>query len=105
VDALSYDFYLRVFSGSPIPERGTHEGAPQASRSNGWGSRVIGPATAKSDFFAITVNRQHTIGVVGVDLERGVPEWKGLLEAKAFRDELVFLSPTRTDPSQSRFSA
>jgi hypothetical protein len=34
---------------------------------------VIGMATAKNDFFAITVNR-HTIGgIVGVDLERGAP--------------------------------
>lgn len=72
-----YDFYLRVLSGSPIPERGPHhEGAPEAPRSNGWGCRVIGPATAKNDIFAITVNRSHTIGViVSVDLERGAPAW------------------------------
>ena len=68
-----YDFYVRVLSGSPIPEREpNHEGAPQAPRSNGCGGRVIGPATAKNDVFAITVNGRDTIGViVAVDLERG----------------------------------
>ena len=39
------------------------------------GSRVIGPATAKHGVFAITVNGRNTIGVVSVDLERGVPVW------------------------------
>jgi hypothetical protein len=34
-----YDFYLRVLSGSPIPETEPHnEGAPRAPRSNGWGA-------------------------------------------------------------------
>jgi hypothetical protein len=34
-------------------------------------------ATARDDTFAITVNGEDTIGViVGVDLERGAPEWK-----------------------------
>lgn len=36
------------------------------------GGRVIGPATAKYEVFAITVNGD-TMGVVAVDLERGVP--------------------------------
>jgi hypothetical protein len=73
-----YDFYLRVLSGSPIPEmEPTHGVAPPAPRSNGWRGRVIGPATTKSDIFVITVNADHMIGViVVVDLERGVPEWK-----------------------------
>jgi len=33
---------------------------------------VIGPATAKYEVFAITINGD-TMGVVAVDLERGVP--------------------------------
>ena len=70
-----YDFYVRVLSGSPIPVPPA-KGAPQAPRSNGWGCRVIGTATAKNNTFAITVNGGDTIGVVvGVDLERGAPEW------------------------------
>jgi hypothetical protein len=78
-----YHFYLRVFSESPIPEN--VEGAPEAPRSNGWGGRVIGPATAKNDIFAITVNRGHTIGViVGVDLERGGPEWQVIAASGVF---------------------
>ena len=32
-------------------------------------------ATAKYEVFAITVNGRNTIGVVSVDLERGVPVW------------------------------
>jgi len=47
---------------------------PQAPRSNGWGDCVIGPATAKYEVFAITVNGDMA-GVVSVDLERGVPVW------------------------------
>lgn len=72
-----YDFYLRVLSGSPIPEREpSHEGFPPAPRSNGWGCRVIPSATAKNDSFAITVRGGATIvGIVCVDLERGAPEW------------------------------
>jgi hypothetical protein len=73
-----YDFNLRVLSESPIPEmEPPHGSAPPAPRSDGWRCRVIGPATAKSEIFVITVNRDHMIGViVVVDLERGVPEWK-----------------------------
>ena len=73
-----YDFYVRALLGSPIPEmEPTDEVAPQAPRSNGRGSCVIGLATAKNEGFAITVNQGHTIGeIVGVDLERGVPECK-----------------------------
>jgi hypothetical protein len=67
------EFYLRALSGSPMPETDPSDGVtPQAPRSNGWRSRVIGPATAKNDSFAITVNGGDTIGmVVTVDLERG----------------------------------
>jgi hypothetical protein len=36
---------------------------------------VIGPATAKNWGFAITVNGRNTMGVVAVDLERGVRVW------------------------------
>jgi len=46
--------------------------SPEAPRSNGQGCRVIGTAKAKTDVFGITVN-QRAIGVVPVDLERGVP--------------------------------
>ena len=36
-------------------------------------------ATARTDLFAIAIN-EATIGVVAVDLERGAPEWKQILE-------------------------
>ena len=75
-DTISpYDFYLRALSGSPMPEMDPSDGVTlQVPRSNGWRSRVIGPATAKNDSFAITVNGGDTIGmVVAVDLERGAP--------------------------------
>jgi hypothetical protein len=42
------------------------------------GCRVIGTATAKNDIFAITIN-EATIGVVGIDLERGA--WPRHLES------------------------
>ena len=86
-----YDFYLRVLSGSPRPERGPNgEGAPQAPRSNGWESRVIGSATAKNDSFAITVNGGHMIGViVVVDLERGVPEWNVIAGSGVFTGSFI----------------
>ena len=48
------------------------EAAPKAPRSNGQGCRVIGTAKTKTQIFGITVNHR-TIGVVPVDLERGVP--------------------------------
>lgn len=71
-----YDFCVRVLSGSPIPEmEPTHGVAPPAPRSNGWRGRVIGPATAKNDIFAITVNGQMIGVIVFADLERGVPVW------------------------------
>ena len=86
-----YDFHVRVLSESPIPEvEPNHAVAPQAPRSNGWRGRVIGPATAKSDIFVITVNRNHMIGViVVVDLERGVPEWKVIAGSGVFTGSFV----------------
>jgi hypothetical protein len=71
-----YDFYVRVLSGSPIPETEPNEGCSGSAALQRLGGRVIGPATAKNDSFAITVNGKDTIGViVGVDLERGAPVW------------------------------
>jgi hypothetical protein len=86
-----FDFYVRVLSGSPIPEmEPTHGVAPPAPRSNGWRGRVIGPATAKSDIFVITVNRDHMIGViVVVDLERGVPGWKVIAGSGVFTGSFI----------------
>ena len=95
-----YDFYLRVLSGSPIPEREPNdEGAPQAPRSNGRRSRVIGPAAAKNDSFAITVNGGHMIGViVAVDLERGVPEWDVIAGTGVFTGAFIItLQPDAAD--------
>jgi hypothetical protein len=95
-----YDFYLRVLSGSPIPERGPNdEGAPQAPRSNGRRSRVIGPAAAKNDSFAITVNGRDTIGViVAVDLERGAPVWNVIAGTGKFTGAFVItLRPEAAD--------
>jgi len=94
-----YDFYLRVLSGSPIPEREPNdEGAPQAPRSNGRRSRVIGPATAK-DIFAITVNGRDTIGViVAVDLERGAPVWNVIAGTGVFTGTFIItLQPDAED--------
>jgi hypothetical protein len=71
-----YDFYVRVLSGSPIPETEPNEGCSGSAALQRLGGRVIGPATAKHEGFAITVNGKDTIGViVGVDLERGAPVW------------------------------
>lgn len=77
-------FYLRVLSGSPIPEKEpSDEDASGAPRSNGWRGRVIGSATAKTGSFAITVKGEDTIGViVAVDLERGVPGWNVIARAE-----------------------
>jgi len=97
-----YEFYLRVLSGSPIPERQPHhEGAPQAPRSNGRRSRVIGPAAAKHDSFAITVNGRDTIGViVAVDLERGAPVWNVIAGTGKFTGAFVItLQPDAADGS------
>jgi hypothetical protein len=68
------EFYVRVLSGSPIPEMEPNDGSSASAALQRSGGRVIGPATAKHEVFAITVNGD-TIGVVPVDLERGVPVW------------------------------
>lgn len=87
----SYDFYVRVLSGSPIPEREpSDEDAPEVPRSNGWRGRVIGPATAKPGGFAITVNGRDTIGViVAVDLERGAPVWNVIAGTGEFTGSFI----------------
>jgi hypothetical protein len=86
-----YDFYLRVLSGSPMPEMEPNNGLlPQVPRSNGGMSRVIGPATAKNDSFAITVNGEDTIGViVAVDLERGAPVWNVIAGTGVFTGSFI----------------
>jgi hypothetical protein len=91
-------FHARALSGSPIPEmEPSHEVAPQAPRSNGWMSRVIGPATAKCEGFAITVNGRDTIGViVAVDRERGVAGWRSIGE---FTGSFVMIGDTTADRS------
>jgi len=92
-------FYVRALSGSPIPEmEPSNEVTPQAPRSNGWISRVIGPATAKCEGFAITVNGRDTIGViVAVDRERGVAGWKATGEfTDSFIIRLERQRPTRS---------
>jgi hypothetical protein len=62
----------RVFLEMPMAELPIPPNAgPPASRSNGEGCRVIRTARAKDNTFAITVSHR-TIGVVPVDLERGV---------------------------------
>lgn len=85
-----YDFYLRVLSESPIPEMEPNHGvAPQALHSNGWRGRVIGPATAKNEVFAITVNGQMIGVIVFVDLECGVPEWKMIARSGVFTGSFI----------------
>ena len=86
-----YDFYVRVLSGSPIPEmEPSDEDAPEAPRSNGLRCRVIGPATAKTGSFAITVNGKDTIGViVGIDLERGAPVWEVIAGTGVFTGSFI----------------
>lgn len=86
-----YDFYVRVLSGSPTPAMDPNdEGVPPAPRSNGWRCRVIELTTAKDDTFVITVNESDTIGViVGVDLERGVPEWNVIAGIGVFTGSFI----------------
>jgi hypothetical protein len=85
-----YDFYMRVLSGSPIPEvEPTHGVAPHAPRSNGKRGRVIGPATAKKGFFAITVSGQMIGVIVFGDLERGVPGWKLIAGSGVFTGSFI----------------
>jgi|GEM_PF-3518800 len=86
-----YDFYLRVLSGSSIPAMDPNDdGVPPAPRSNGWRCRVIELTTTKDETFVITVNGSDTIGViVGVDLERGVPEWKVMAGIGVFTGSFI----------------
>lgn len=65
-----------ALSGSPMPEREPDDGSSASAALQRLGSRVIGPATAKYEVFAITINKRNTIGVVSVDLERGVSAGK-----------------------------
>ena len=60
-------FLEKPMAGLLIPP----DAVPPAPRSNGQGCRVIRTAKAKDNTFAITVSHR-TIGVVPVDLERGV---------------------------------
>jgi hypothetical protein len=87
----SYDFLVRVLSGSPRPEMDPNDnGVPPASRSNGWRCRAIGEVSMKRDSFAIAVNASDTIGViVCVDLERGAPEWKVMAETGIFTGSFI----------------
>ena len=86
-----YEFYLRVLSGSPGPEREPNEeGAPTNAALQRLGGRVIGPATAKTGSFAITVNGRDTIGViVAVDLERGAPAWNVIARTGVFTGSFI----------------
>jgi hypothetical protein len=63
-------------------------GAPPAPRSNGWGP---GDRTAKAKYevFAITVNGRNTIGVVSIDLERGVPVWNSITGTGLFTGSII----------------
>lgn len=75
----SLNFAFRALLGRRYGSWSPHSSVPHAPRSNGWRCRVIRAATAKEGFFAITVDDVDTIGViVGVELERGAAEWKGL---------------------------
>ena len=60
-------FLEKPMAGLVIPPNAV----PPAPRSNGQGCRVMRTARAKDNSFAITVSHR-TIGVVPVDLERGV---------------------------------
>jgi len=85
-----YEFYVRVLSGSPIPETEPDEGCSGSAALQRLGGRVIGPATAKHEGFAITVNEKDTIGViVGVDLERGAPVWSVIAGSGEFTGSFI----------------
>lgn len=85
-----YDFYVRVLSGSPIPEMEPKEGCSASAALQRLGGRVIGPATAKNEGFAITVNGKDTIGViVGVDLECGAPVWNVIAGTGEFTGSFI----------------
>jgi hypothetical protein len=69
-------FLEKPIAGLVIPP----DAVPPAPRSNGQGCRVIRTARAKDNTFAITVSHR-TIGVVPVDLERGVRRRAGERES------------------------
>jgi hypothetical protein len=46
-------------------------------------------ARAKYEVFAITVNGRNTIGVVSVDLERGVPVWNVMAGTKGVTGSFI----------------
>ena len=71
----SYEFHVRVLSGSPIPEmnRGMRFSASAALQR--LGGRVIGPATAKTGASPSRSMNPRLGVIVGVDLERGAPVW------------------------------
>src|SRR6202030_4718279 len=70
---VQYEFYVRVLSGSPIPETEPNDGCSASAALQRLEGRVIGPATAKTG--ASPSRSTGTIGVVAVHLERGVPVW------------------------------
>ena len=94
---IPYDFYVRVLSGSPIPEmEPTDEVAPEAPRSNGSVSRAIGPATAENEGSVIAVNVGDTIvEIVGIDLECGAPEWNAIGGIGKFNGSFVMINGGR----------
>jgi hypothetical protein len=67
-------FYARAFGIADTGDGTQRWGYSASAALQRLGGRVIGPATAKYEVFVITVNGD-TIGVVPVDLERGVPMW------------------------------
>jgi hypothetical protein len=92
-----YDFYARVLSGSPIPKLELNDkGASQAPRPEDWVSRVIGKTTAKNDSFTVTVNGGDMIvAIVGVDLERGTPEWNVIGGTGVFTGSFIMINGGR----------
>lgn len=60
----------------------------RAPTAGGPGDRT---AKAKYEVFAITVNGRNTIGVVSVDLERGVPVWKSITGTGLFAGSFIIL--------------
>jgi len=77
----------RVFLEKPMTDLDIPPKAgPPAPRSNGQGCRVIRTARAKANPFAFTISHS-TIGVVPVDLERGVRRRAGERELDNTREE------------------
>ena len=88
VGSHRFDFPGRILLMAPIQELVIPpKAAPPAPRSNGQGCRVMGTARAKSYLFAITINHS-AIGVVPVDLERGVVAGADLRELANTSEEI-----------------